>query len=190
MGRQRRLGPAQDRGSPHSPTHGPLGSTPASERDDAVLNARLYWLVGQQQHRSEGQEWCVYGGGRRTPAPPSRLQASCLEAQPEHAATDPVIIWKLFNGACGERVGRQGGGTWVVQGHLTRSPLRAAQSSTRQAQSKRVKNIPPGGAEPAPSRSWPLGPTPTHAEVSVTWRVWGIVGGTLAGSQGAAGTVF
>lgn len=49
------------------------------------------------------------GGEPRTPAPPSPAQASCLEAQPEHATTDPVIIWKLFNGACGERVGRQGG---------------------------------------------------------------------------------
>lgn len=27
-------------------------------------------------------------------------------------------------------------------------------------------------------------------EVSVTWRVWGIDGGTLAGSQGAAGAGF
>ena len=54
---------------------------------------------------------------------------------------------------------------------------------------KRVKNIPPGGAEPAPSRSGLWSPTP-HAEVSVTWRVWGIDGGTLAGSQGAARTSF
>lgn len=36
-------------------------------------------------------------------------QASCLEAQPEHAATDPVVVWELLNGACGDRVERQGG---------------------------------------------------------------------------------
>lgn len=36
-------------------------------------------------------------------------QASCSEAQPEHAATDPVVVWELLYGACGERVERQGG---------------------------------------------------------------------------------
>lgn len=52
----------------------------------------------------------MFSGGTSNPGPAlSPAQASCLEAQPEHAATDPVIIWKLFNGACGERVGRQGG---------------------------------------------------------------------------------
>lgn len=45
------------------------------------------------------------------------------------------------------------------------------------------------GAEPVPACSGPQSPTP-HMEVSVTWRVRGTDGGTLAGSQGAAGTGF
>lgn len=43
------------------------------------------------------------------PHPPACQQTSCLEAQPEHAATDPVVVWELLNGACGDRVGSQGG---------------------------------------------------------------------------------
>ena len=51
----------------------------------------------------------LVAGGTTDPGPALLpAQASCLEAQPEHAATDPVIIWKLFNGACGDRVGHQG----------------------------------------------------------------------------------
>lgn len=88
--------------------------------------------------------------------------------------------------------GASGWGTWVVQGHLAprRSPLKSCPEQHKAGFSgKKVKNIPPGGAEPAPSCSGLWSPTP-HAEVSVTWRVWGIDGGTLAGSQGAARTGF
>ena len=27
------------------------------------------------------------------------VQPSCLETQPEHVATDPVVVWELLNGA-------------------------------------------------------------------------------------------
>ena len=95
-------------------------------------------------------------------------------------------------------MGPVGRGWGVRVGHLggtgTPGPMpRPTQSCPEQHKAgfsgKRVKNIPPGGAEPAPSRSGLWSPTP-HAEVSVTWRVWGIDGGTLAGSQGAARTSF
>lgn len=49
-------------------------------------------------------------GGTGNPGPALLpVQPSCLEAQPEHAAADPVVVWELLDGACGERVGRQGG---------------------------------------------------------------------------------
>lgn len=54
---------------------------------------------------------------------------------------------------------------------------------------KKGREHSPRGAEPVTSCSGSQSPTP-RTEVSVTWRVRGIDGGTLAGSQGAAGTGF
>lgn len=39
----------------------------------------------------------------RSPSPTLQpAQASCLKAQPEHATADPVVVWELLDGACGD----------------------------------------------------------------------------------------
>lgn len=117
-------------------------------------------------------------------APPSCLpaQTSCLEAQPEHAATDPVVVWELLNGACGDRVVSQGGvpglhrDTWPC----ATPSAEAAQSSTRQALSGRGKSTFPM-VQSLSFHALALAATP-HMQGTCCLVGWGVGGVLMEGA--------
>lgn len=86
-----------------------MDSMPTLKKDNTVLNRTLLVVTGCIQLSSTSGIVC--SRDPESPAPPSWLpeETSCLEAQPEHATTDPVVVWKLLDGACGDKAGRQGG---------------------------------------------------------------------------------
>lgn len=87
----------------------PSGQHTNAKRETMQFSTQDF-IGGTLQHRSEEPRWHVCGGRTMNPGPTLLFaQASRLEAQPEHAATDPVVVWELLNGACGDRVGCQGG---------------------------------------------------------------------------------
>lgn len=101
----------------------PLPSGPHAKPEDTQLSPGLYWCGGA----------CSWRGWSH---PPARPQASCLEAQPEHAAAGPVVVGELLDGACGDGRGQGGAPGWYRDTWPCPHPVRAAQSGTRQAEGR------------------------------------------------------
>lgn len=85
-----------------------MDSMPILQKDNTVFNRTLLVVTGCIQLSSKSG---MSVADPESPAPPSCLpaQTSCLEAQPEHATADPVVVWELLDGACGDKAGSQGG---------------------------------------------------------------------------------